>query len=109
MFESIVKTNAKLAVHLSCKYVPIPVGDMSPLVEIVLYAAYVTPEFGEFGRNPFLHYRVDHALPDILCRGHPGLSGLGQKVELLRRADFQSEAVTPLLCGWFQCLYFDRE
>lgn len=99
MFEGVVKTGAKLAVHLRSKCVPVPVGDMCRLVEIVFHTAYVAPEFGKFGCHPFLHYRVCHALPDILCRSHPGLSGLGQKVELLRRADFQSEAVTPLLCG----------
>lgn len=99
MFEGIVKTGAKLAVHLRSERISVPVGDVCRLVEIVFHTAYVAPEFGKFGCHPFLHYRVCHALPDILCRSHPGLSGLGQKVELLRRADFQSEAVTPLLCG----------
>lgn len=99
MFEGIVKTGAKLAVHLRSERISVPVGDVCRLVEIVFHTAYIAPEFCEFGSHPFLYYRVCHALPDILCRGHPGLSGLGQKVELLRRADFQSEAVTPLLCG----------
>lgn len=99
MFEGVVKTGAKLAVHLRSKCVPVPVGDMCRLVEIVFHTAYIAPEFCEFGSHPFLYYRVCHALPDILCRGQPGLSSLGQKVELLRRANFQSEAVTPLLCG----------
>lgn len=99
MFEGVVKTGTKLAVHLRSESISISVGDMCRLVEIVFHTAYVAPEFGKFGSHPFLYYRVCHALPDILCRGHTGLSGLGQKVELLRRADFQSEAVTPLLCG----------
>lgn len=99
MFEGIVKTGAKLAVHLSCKCVPIPVGDVCRLVEIVFHTAYVAPEFGKFGSHPFLYHGVGNALPDILCRGQPGLSGLGQNVKLFCRADFQSEAVTPFLCG----------
>ena len=99
MFEGIVKTGAKLAVHLSCKCVPIPIGDVCRLVEIVHHTTYIASKFGKFGSHPFLYHGVGHALPDILCRGQPGLSGLGQKFELLCGADFQSEAVTPLFCG----------
>lgn len=99
MFEGIVKAGAKLTVHLRSERISVPVGDVCRLVEIVFHTAYVAPEFSKFGCHPFLYHGVGNALPDILCRGQPGLSGLGQKVELLRRADFQSEAVTPLLCG----------
>lgn len=99
MFEGIVKTGAKFAVHLSCKCVPVSVGDVCRLVETVFHTAYVAPEFGKFGCHPFFYHGVGNALPDILSRGQPGLSGLGQKVELFCRTDFQSEAVTPLFCG----------
>lgn len=99
MFEGVVKTGAKLAVHLRSESISISVGDVCRLVEIVFHTAYVAPEFGKFGSHPFLYHGVGNALPDILCRGQPGLSGLGQNVKLFCRADFQSEAVTPFLCG----------
>lgn len=63
---------------------------MCRLVEIVLHAAYITPEFGKFGCHPLLYHGVNHALPDILCRGQTRLSRLGHKY----RADFKSEAVS---------------
>ncbi len=56
MFEGVVKTGAKLAVHLRSESISISVGDMCRLVEIVFHTAYIAPKFGKFGSHPFLYY-----------------------------------------------------
>lgn len=86
MFKGVVKTDAKLAVHLRSERITVAVGHVGRLVEVVLHAAYVAPEGGEFGCHPFLHDRVCHALAEEFYGGKTGLPGLGQKVEFLRGA-----------------------